>query len=168
MITLSKNEIAILQVLMASDNYHSSYEIASLTGISRRSVRNFIPDIKTFLQMHGIELQSQANKGYRVSIKDPALRANLVSELSVDSKNSAAVSEDLLNRHIFIMRSLIQSDTYIRADDLADQLMLSRSAINPLIKEVRKLLKKKRKIHIFPTATGDGQQTRMDYNTIWR
>ena len=33
---LKKNEMKIIQLLLASDNYISSYEIANSTGISRR------------------------------------------------------------------------------------------------------------------------------------
>ena len=37
---LKKNEMKIIQLLLASDNYISSYEIANSTGISRRRVRD--------------------------------------------------------------------------------------------------------------------------------
>ena len=47
---LKKNEIKIIQLLLASDNYISSYEIANSTGISRRRVRDEMKIVKDILR----------------------------------------------------------------------------------------------------------------------
>ena len=49
---LKKNEIKIIQLLLASDNYISSYEIANSTGISRRRVRDEMKIVKDILATH--------------------------------------------------------------------------------------------------------------------
>ena len=46
---LKKNEMKIIQLLLASDNYISSYEIANSTGISRRRVRDEMRSVKDIL-----------------------------------------------------------------------------------------------------------------------
>lgn len=60
---LSKTEIAVLRVLMTSEAFHSSYEIASSTKISRRMVRTVMPGIRQILEQYGITLNSKSNNG---------------------------------------------------------------------------------------------------------
>lgn len=42
----TNNEIKIIQILLASNDYISTYKIATLIGISRRSVREEINNVK--------------------------------------------------------------------------------------------------------------------------
>ena len=46
----TNNEIKIIQILLASNDYISTYEIATLIGISRRSVREEINNVKNILK----------------------------------------------------------------------------------------------------------------------
>ena len=58
------NEIKIIQILLSSNDYISTYEIATLIGVSRRSVREEINNVKNILKEHNIHLTSKPNKGY--------------------------------------------------------------------------------------------------------
>ena len=46
----TNNEIKIIQILLSSNDYISTYEIATLIGISRRSVREEINNVKNILK----------------------------------------------------------------------------------------------------------------------
>ena len=59
---LKKNEIKIIQLLLASDNYISSYEIANSTGISRRRVRDEMKIVKDILATLHLNLLSNLLK----------------------------------------------------------------------------------------------------------
>lgn len=59
---LKKNEMKIIQLLLASDNYISSYEIANSTGISRRRVRDEMRSVKDILASLHLNLLSKALK----------------------------------------------------------------------------------------------------------
>ena len=66
---LKKNEIKIIQLLLASDNYISSYEIANSTGISRRRVRDEMKIVKDILASLHLNLLSKTSKGYYIEGK---------------------------------------------------------------------------------------------------
>ena len=54
----TNNEIKIIQILLASNDYISTYEIATLIGISRRSVREEINNVKNILKELEIHLNT--------------------------------------------------------------------------------------------------------------
>ena len=57
---LKKNEIKIIQLLLASDNYISSYEIANSTGISTKtSERTEMKIVKDILATLHLNLLSE-------------------------------------------------------------------------------------------------------------
>ena len=59
---LKKDEIEILKLLVTSTDYISSYDIATITGINRRLVRDEIANIKVILKDLGYEEQSWYQK----------------------------------------------------------------------------------------------------------
>lgn len=69
----TNNEIKIIQILLASNDYISTYEIATLIGISRRSVREEINNVKNILKELEIHFTSKPNKGYIIDEKTPEI-----------------------------------------------------------------------------------------------
>ena len=139
---LSKTEIAVLRVLLTSEDFHSSYEIASSAKISRRMVRTVMPGIRQILEQNGITLNSKSNKGYRLSLSDPKSRQVLLKLIESDEKVSETVPEGLISRHNYIMCRLIETQDYVKVDDIADEMLLSRSALSTLMKNIRGIIKK--------------------------
>lgn len=132
---LKENEIKILQILLSSNNYISTYEIATLTGITRRSVRVEISNVKNILNEYHISLDSKPNKGYLIKEKTPEMIHTL--QMLIDENENAldAVLPDLPeDRANYILKTLAQTDKYIKLDDIANQLLVSRATIaNDLI-----------------------------------
>ncbi|MCR5450118.1 MAG: helix-turn-helix domain-containing protein [Solobacterium sp.] len=142
--TLTKTEILILRQLSSAEDYISSYDISSAAGITRRMVRSLMPEIKDMLEEYDIRLISRANKGYRIENLNSMTRQKLTDLIEESQKSSSPVPEDSISRHNYIMRRLIDSDDYLRIDDIADEMLLSRTVISSLLKEVRGILKKYR------------------------
>ncbi|MBE6108828.1 MAG: HTH domain-containing protein [Erysipelotrichaceae bacterium] len=141
---LNKQEIAVIRLLMANDDYVSSYEISASSGISRRMVREIVPSLRDRLAQEGIELESRTNKGYRFNGLTLKTRNRLLEMIEEGEKTVSQIPDDMLNRQIYINRRLIEADDYILVDDLADELLLSRTAISSLLKDIRVILKKYR------------------------
>ena len=139
---LNKQEIAVIRLLMANDDYVSSYEISASSGISRRMVREIVPLLRDRLAQEGIELESRTNKGYRLSGLTLQTRNRLLEMIEEGEKSVSQIPDDMLNRQIYINRRLIEADDYILVDDLADELLLSRTAVSSLLKDIRIVLKK--------------------------
>lgn len=132
---LKENEIKILQILLSSNNYISTYEIATLTGITRRSVRVEISNVKNILNEYHISLDSKPNKGYLIKEKTPEMIHTLQILIDENENVLDAVLPDLPeDRANYILKTLAQTDKYIKLDDIADQLLVSRATIaNDLI-----------------------------------
>lgn len=132
---LKENEIKILQILLSSNNYISTYEIATLTGITRRSVRVEISNVKNILNEYHISLDSKPNKGYLIKEKTPEMIHTLQMLIDENENVLDAVLPDLPeDRANYILKTLAQTDKYIKLDDIANQLLVSRATIaNDLI-----------------------------------
>ena len=61
---LKKNELKIIQLLLASPDYISTYDIATSTGIPRRLVRDEISNVRVILSSLNLNLLSKPSKGY--------------------------------------------------------------------------------------------------------
>lgn len=81
----TNNEIKIIQILLASNDYISTYKIATLIGISRRSVREEINNVKNILKELEIHFTSKPNKGYIIDEKTPEI-INKLQELLIKMK----------------------------------------------------------------------------------
>lgn len=138
----TNNEIKIIQILLASNDYISTYEIATLIGISRRSVREEINNVKNILKELEIHFTSKPNKGYIIDEKTPEI-INKLQEIINKNENDDAyalvpnIPHDRVN---YILKLLAQSDKYIKMDDIADDLLVSRATIaNDLINVKKEL-----------------------------
>lgn len=139
----SKHEIEIIKLLISSPNYISSYDIASSTGINRRLVRSEMITIKKALASLGYELISKASKGYMIKgNKSHSLQQ--LSKLIEDAESHREYVFPILpwERQGYIVRYLIEYNDYIKLDDLAQQLLISRSTISNDLKHAKKDLEK--------------------------
>ena len=140
---LNKNEIEILKFLIASSDFVSSYDIATATGINRRTVRDEMINVKSILKELGYHLISKTSKGYMIEGKSK----NSLSELQKTIEYSEQQRESIFptlpsERESYILKRLIETNDYMKMDDLAAELLISRSTISCDIKKIKKTLKK--------------------------
>ncbi|MCD8027743.1 MAG: HTH domain-containing protein [Erysipelotrichaceae bacterium] len=135
---LTKNQIAILKLLISSNDYISSYDISSATGINRRLVREEMIDIKEICKSLGYELVSKTSKGYLLQGQDSKSLLELSHYLEQETQKRESLfptyPEDRQN---YIVTRLLEAEGYLKIDDLADELLISRSTISGDIKKIR-------------------------------
>lgn len=140
---LQKKEIQIIKLLLSANTYMSSYTIASSTGINRRLVRDEMNNIKIILQSLGYRLISKASKGYLIE----AIIPNTLQELSIKMEQFEQLHFSEIptlpnERYDYIIRRLLNTNEYIKIDDLANELLISRSSVSNDLKNVRGTLGK--------------------------
>lgn len=127
-------------LLAISADYVRSKELAEYTGLSERTVKNEIPQLQLYLQDCGCKLLSKKGKGYKLEIYDDdkyqETKVNL--EIRFANNDFFKKSNDLKTNDI--IRYLIIQDDYIKLDDLAYSMNVSRSSIKYDLREVRQLL----------------------------
>lgn len=140
---LSKDEIQIMKLLISAPDYISSYEIGTSIGMKRRLVREKMKSVKGILKHYGYDLISKTSKGY------------LIDEKSMDSLNNLhqIISKHELNhegfipvtpkeRQNYILKRIIEADHYIKIDEIADELLISRSSVSRDIRSAKSFLLK--------------------------
>ncbi len=140
---LKKNEIEIIKVLIASNHYISTYDIATSTGISRRLVREEIGHVKIILESLGYNLVSKASKGYYLEGKSYEIFSQIQNLITRSEKEKESLFPTLpKERQDYIIKRLIDTNSYIKLDVLADELLVSRSTISNDVAAIRKEIKK--------------------------
>lgn len=140
---LKKSQIEIIKLLISANNYISSYNIAMATGINRRLVRDEMINIKKILKELGFELSSKTSKGYIIEGKNPSSLQSLSYLIEQAEKERDTLFPTLPGeRQNYIIRRILETDGYIKIDDLAEELLISRSTISIDLKHCRHNIKK--------------------------
>lgn len=140
---LKKNEMKIIQLLLASDNYISSYEIANSTDISRRRVRDEMKNVKDILESLHLNLLSKPSQGYYIEGKSSQDLTELQSIINKNERDDDSLIPSLPDeRSNYILSRLINNKDYMKLETLADELLVSRATIANDLVSIKKEFKK--------------------------
>ena len=140
---LKKNEIKIIQLLLASDNYISSYEIANSKDISRRRVRDEMKNVKDILESLHLNLLSKPSQGYYIEGKSSQDLTELQSIINKNERDDDSLIPSLPDeRSNYILSRLINNKDYMKLETLADELLVSRATIANDLVSIKKEFKK--------------------------
>lgn len=137
---LEIKEKLILHALREKKTYISSEDISRLTGLSKRSIRVIVKNLREKLSPENqITIVSKPNAGYKLLISTREAENDILSELeniSYDYKHSTT-----LQRQVLIFSYLTMTSDYIKIEDMEELLYLTRVHISSVIKELRIFLK---------------------------
>lgn len=134
----TRNRILLLfHTLINADKILSCKAMAQVAKISERTVKNDLDDLKSFAKASGCVIHSQKGKGYWFEIVDFEAFGIVKEQLDIRFSNIADVRNTVSVRSNVIARILIVKEDYVKLDDVADQVFLSRSSIKSELKEVR-------------------------------
>ena len=125
--------------LLNDKNYTTAAQLAEQIGVSGKTIRNRLKLLSEELEMHGAELESCTGYGYRLHIVDSqkykAWKAGQTELLW-----SEHLPESTSERVAFLLELLLQTDNYIKLDDLCEKLYVSRNTLGTDIREIREIL----------------------------
>lgn len=124
----TNKDIAILQYLRGHNGYFTSEELAIALQLNSRTIRFCINQLRDIQTKQGFELLSSPNLGYELTIYDEAKFEMFLQTLQ---------GEDLLSK---VLLRLLYSNTYLSVNALADQVFVSKSSIERILKEIRPML----------------------------
>lgn len=132
-----KITLDIIRIIANSNGCISSYKIAEEIGISRRSIRDKMKDVKAVLKSIGFELDSLVSRGYRIVYNNKS-QDDLFNCLSaLEKTKEVMLPQTAKERQNYIILKLLRSKTYIKIDDLAEELASSRTTISNDLKVIR-------------------------------
>lgn len=134
---MEKKNIKLLTELENHSSIKAS-DLALKLNVSEKTIRNSIKAIRFELEKNGAQILSSSKSGYELIITDPDLYQSFIKKEISQNEDDFESSEQ---RILYILRYfLYHSNNYVKLDDLAEKMHVSKSCINRDIKEVKRLL----------------------------
>lgn len=127
----------LLQSLLHADTPVTGEQLAAELGVTSRTVRSDIKLLHQLISSHGAEIQAMRGMGYELLISDqPAFEDWLKRQVSWASFGVIEPAD----RISFVIRTLLMAEGYVKLEDLADQMYVSKSTVQNDLKIVKQRL----------------------------
>lgn len=133
----------VLRELLAADTPVTGEYLATVNHVTARTTREDIKDLDALLNNHGAKIISVISKGYTLEIWDkPVFQQYLHSIFVENTLSYVSIPKTPEDRVTYIIIRFLLNDHYLKLDDLADELFVSKSTIQQDIKNVKEILQK--------------------------
>ncbi|BAM48317.1 BglG family transcription antiterminator [Amphibacillus xylanus] len=134
---MSARLFSILRVLMANEKPVTSEYIAQLLNVTSRTIRDDIKILDRILQDFGANIQSIRGIGFQLIIdNDHEFRSFLNQKL-----NEQTVPNSPEERITYLIKRFLLADSYLKLDDLCEEMHISKSTIQNDLRSVKKIFK---------------------------
>lgn len=141
-LNISNRQLFLLSSLEENE-YLNSQELADILNVSIRTIKSEITNLRKLLNKSDIEIISKTGYGYTINIQNQKYFDKITKNIQgTNIKKIQNFSKDSFNRINYIIRKLLVKDDYIKINQLAEELFVSRSTLENDIIEVRIQLKK--------------------------
>jgi transcriptional antiterminator len=143
---MEKYNLTGRQILIVNSLYKKgtlrSHDLSLLINVSLRTIKYEIKEIKKKLNDDLIQLVS-SSKGYTITIYDSAFE-DYLNDLNSSRKIKVIDTLHVHNyeRVFYILRRILTDDSYVKFDELSQEIYVSLSTLNQDIKEVKRILKR--------------------------
>ncbi|RBW67815.1 BglG family transcription antiterminator [Bacillus taeanensis] len=133
--------ISILRELMAAKSPLTSDYLASVNQVTSRTVRSDIKELDTLLSKHGAAIKSVRGTGYELTVQNEQLFRQLLQKLSDNDSAVQGILPSLPEERVqFLINRLLLTDQFVKLEELADELYISKSTIQNDLRDVKKIL----------------------------
>lgn len=126
--------LKILLELLNEKETLTANELAVTLGVSNKTIRNRLSQIKKEIENHGASLVAKSGSGYSLEVFDQKAFDGFIHEF-----HDQTIPSDGKERVRYIIHELLWNDEYIRIDDIAEMIFVSRNTITNDLREVEKL-----------------------------
>jgi len=116
-------------------------EFAHELNVSLKTIQTDIKDLKNLLVGTGAQIEAHTGIGYCLTVSDEA-HFNKFRAGMLKSKLNVANFEDQNARILYILKFLLFTREYVKGDDLADIIYLSKSRLTSDLNQIREILAK--------------------------
>lgn len=138
---LNNRTIAILRELLAVDSAITSEYLANVIQVTSRTIRNDMKELETLLSKYGASIKSIRGAGYKLKIHDDKrFRKFLLEEFQSEKLKPSILPNSPEERVHYLMKRLLLTENFLKLEDLADELFISKSTVQNDLKDVKKIL----------------------------
>ncbi len=131
----------ILQELIATEQPLTSEYLANVAEVTSRTIREDVKTLDHILVKHGACINSLKGKGYQLVIENDLEFRNFLNDEIKDETSEAQPSPDLPEDRIqYLIRRFLLAENYLKLDDLADEMHISKSTIQNDIRQAKKII----------------------------
>ncbi|MGE1561498.1 BglG family transcription antiterminator [Pantoea septica] len=131
--------VQLLKMLNAADKPLTGWEICDQLAIKPRTLRSDLVAYKAILLEKGVRIDARPGAGYKLQILDQDKFQQLIIDITRKAQQQHATAPlYYADRVNYIIRALLASKAYIKLDELAEAIYISRSTLNSCMKDVRK------------------------------
>ncbi len=131
----------ILKELMASNTPITAGYLGQILEVSSRTIREDIKDLNHILSKHGAEVKSTRGIGYELEIIETTDFHSFLSDRSQKTVADNQLPNSPESRIVYIIKKFLLSEKYIKLEDLADEMHVSKSTLQLDLKSIRTILK---------------------------
>lgn len=128
--------------MINQQGFVKSEEICRELSIRGRTLRDDIAKYKQRLLDNGIQVISKHGTGYQLEILDEAAYYRFIAQLLKEEETAQRLlpvyPEDRIN---YLMKLFLNQEDYLKLDDIAEKIFISRSTLQNDIKEVKERLR---------------------------
>ena len=139
---MQKRLITLFKLLNENENKIPCKTLSSILKVSERTIRTDIGSINNDLEQNGASIKIKKGEGYYIDILDFSLYQHYLAKISEDLMDSSEIPDSPIERNKFILKYLLYNNNYIKVDDLADILYVSKVTILNDIKRIKPILSK--------------------------
>src|SRR5690625_4662180 len=156
---LTSRQKNILQKLLAQDTPVTGKYLGKINQVTSRTIREDIKGLDALFSGNGAHIDAVMGQGYELIITDKSLFRNYLQlMLGNESENGVFIPKSPEERTTYLMKRLLLIDDYIKLDDLADEMYVSKSTIQNDLIPVRNIL----------SAYDIHLESRPNYGMKWR
>ena len=127
---LEKRKAVILNTLLEREDYVTAQQLATLTGVSVRTVKSDIAALNQLIGPCQVQIHSVPNRGYKLELGDDTDLSQLAL-LMDDSelRQFYKVPQDSNERVYYLIRKLLVVDYSLDAGELAGEIYVSEPTV---------------------------------------
>lgn len=140
--TMNQRLMLLFRMFNEENDYIAISQLSRLLKVSERTVRSDITTLNTILKVNGAVIAIKKGYGYILNITDLMLYQNYLALLSQELMSDLNIPDSPQERNRYILKALLNSNTYIKTENLAEQLYVSKVTIANDLKQVKTILQK--------------------------
>ncbi|MDQ0363094.1 BglG family transcription antiterminator [Breznakia pachnodae] len=132
---MDKRWIQIIQLLYETDHSVTVKELSSKMQLSSKTIKNLININQSNCEEYGFSISYHLTKGYSINIQNENDFYNFFLKEHI-------ASDEVENRINYMIGRLVENEDYIRIEDIADELFVSRATLDRLMPVVKEIVAK--------------------------
>lgn len=137
---MENRKVKILNILSSANTPITSTQLAAVTEVSSRTIREDIKELNTDLKINGAQIEALKGKGFKITIFNELLYNQYLEQID-HSLDQISNNPDTPNERIdYLLNLFLRKSNPVKLDDLSEEIHVSRSTIQADLKTVKQLL----------------------------